>query len=408
MSDQFKSGLGELSKERSLYPQESLLKARSKKNSLQIGIPKETAFQENRVALTPDSVALLVNNGHEVIVEHKAGKKSKFEDSEYAEAGAKIGFANSEIFQSDIVLKIEPPTHEEIELIKKGAVLISALQIGNQKVEYLNALMEKKITAIGFELLEDKAGGMPIVRAMSEISGNVALPIASEYLNSFNEGNGIIIGGVTGVPPTKIVILGAGTVAEYAARAALGLGAEVQVFSNHIYKLRRIRQMLGQQIYTASLDTVTLTESLKSADVVIGAIRAEKGRTKVVVSEEMVMAMKPNSVIIDVSIDQGGIFATSEITTHDKPVFRKHDVIHYCVPNIASRVARTATTAFSNIFTPILLRVADEGDINDMIFNHKWFMRGVYIYRGSLTNYMVAQKFNLKCKDLNLLLAARY
>ena len=395
-------------KQFSLYPQESLLKKRSKGKNLLIGIPKETAFQENRVALTPDSVALLVNNGHEVRVEHKAGINSKFTDSEYSEAGAKIVYENSEIFQSDIVLKIEPLTQEEIGKLKDNAVLISALQIGNQNEEYIKSLKEKKITAIGFELLEDKAGGMPIVRAMSEISGSAVLPIASEYLNSFNGGNGLIVGGVTGVPPTKVVILGAGTVAEYAARAALGFGADVQVFSNHIYRLRRIKQMLGQQIYTSSIDTVTLTECLKSADVVIGAIRAEKGRNKIVVSEEMVMEMKPNSIIIDVSIDQGGIFATSETTTHDKPVFRKHDVIHYCVPNIASRVARTATTAFSNIFTPILLRIAEEGDINDMIFNHKWFMRGVYLYKGSLTNYMIAQKFNMKCKDLNLLLAARY
>jgi len=408
MSDQFKSGLGELSQARSLYPQESLLKVRSTNKSLFIGIPTETAFQENRVALTPDSVALLVNNGHEVWVEEKAGVKSKFSDKDYSEAGAKIVFGKAEIYQADIILKIEPPTSDEIQSLKTSSVLISALQIGNQNEEYIKALIEKKITAIGFELLEDKAGGMPIVRAMSEISGNVVLPIASEYLNSFNEGNGVILGGVTGVPPTRVVILGAGTVAEYAARAALGLGAEVQVFSNHIYKLRRIRHLLGQQIYTSSLDTYTLTESLKKADVVIGAIRAEKGRNKIVVSENMVMEMKENSIIIDVSIDQGGIFETSEITTHDKPIFRKHGVIHYCVPNIASRVARTATTAFSNIFTPILLKIAEEGDINDMIFNHKWFMRGVYLYRGSLTNYMIAQKFNMKCKDLNLLLAARF
>jgi alanine dehydrogenase len=249
---------------------------------------------------------------------------------------------------------------------------------------------------------------MPVVRAMSEIAGSTVLLIAAEYLSSVNNGKGIILGGVTGVPPTRVVILGAGTVAEYAARTALGLGAEIKIFDNQIYKLRRIKHALGQQVYTSTIDILTLGEAIRAADVVIGAMRPEKGIAKCIVSEEMVASMKPNSVIIDVGIDQGGCFETSELTNHKNPVYKKHDVIHYCVPNIASRVARTATTALSNIFTPILLQLAEEGGIDDMISINKWFMKSIYCYKGNLTNIMLARKFNIKYKDIELLIPPKF
>jgi len=282
------------------------------------------------------------------------------------------------------------------------------LQIGHLKVESLQALLKKKIISLAYEFIEDKVGGMPIVRAMSEIAGSSVLLIASEYLSTANNGKGVILGGITGVPPTKVVIIGAGTVAEFAARAALGLGADVQVFDNHLYKLRRIKHLLGQQIYTSTIDTITLGDTLKSADVVIGALRAEKGRARHVITEDMVMQMKPDSLIIDLSIDQGGCVETSEITTLSKPVFRRHDVIHYCVPNVASRVAHTAANALSNIFTPTILRAGEEGGVEPMIFSHKWFMKGVYTYKGGLTNEHVARKFGLKHKNIELLMAARF
>ena len=242
----------------------------------------------------------------------------------------------------------------------------------------------------------------------ADFIGSTVMLIAAEYLSSVNDGKGVILGGITGVQPTKVVVIGAGTVAEYAARTALGLGADIQIFDNHIYKLRRIKHALSHQIYTSTIDTKTLSESLKSADVVIGALRPEKGSARVIVSEEMVMNMKPNSIIIDCSIDQGGCVETSVMTTHDKPTYRKHDVIHHCVPNIASRVAHTATTALSNIFTPTILRAGEEGGIEEMIFSHKWFMEGVYAYKGSLTSNTIARKFKMKSKDLNLLMAARF
>jgi alanine dehydrogenase len=402
-----KSDIKELASKASLYPQEALLKVREGKNSLLIGLPKEITPFENRICLTPEAVALMVNNGHRVRVEAGAGLPAKYTDNEFSEAGAEIVYSAKEVFESELVLKVDPPSPEEIEYMKPGKSLISALQTAKLKPEYIHSLNNKKITSLAFEFIEDKVGGMPVIRAMSEIAGSTVMLIASEYLNSVNNGKGIILGGITGVPPTVVVILGAGTVSEYAARTAIGLGAEIKIFDNQIYKLRRLKHALGQQVYTSTIDTVTLEDALRRADVVIGAMRSEKGRNKFIVTEEMVAAMKPNSVIIDVSIDQGGCFETSEMTSHTNPVYKKYDVIHYCVPNIASRVARTATTALSNILTPILLQVADAGGMDNMIFSNNWLMKGVYTYKGSLTNFNLARKLNLKHKDLSLFLAAR-
>lgn len=407
MTEKKKSGFETLAKA-SLATQEQMLEVKKKKNSFFIGLPKEISLQENRITLTPDAVALLVNNGHEIWLETKAGIGSKFTDQQYSEAGAKIVYSPQEVYKANFILKIEPPTAEEIEFMRPGQTLISAIQLGHLDPENLQLMLKKKITALAYEFIEDKVGGMPIIRAMSEIAGSTVMLIAAEYLSTANNGKGVILGGITGVPPTKVVIIGAGTVAEFAARAALGLGADVQVFDNHLYKLRRIKHILGQQIYTSTIDTITLSDTLKSADVVIGALRAEKGRARHVVTEEMVSKMKPDSLIIDLSIDQGGCVETSEITTLKKPAFRKHDVIHYCVPNVASRVAHTATNALSNIFTPTILRAAEEGGIEEMIFSHKWFMKGVYTYKGGLTNESVARKFGLKHKNIELLLAARF
>jgi alanine dehydrogenase len=406
MTEKKKTGFEALAKA-SLHPQEKLLEVKKGKHSFFIGLPREISLQENRISLTPDAVAILVNNGHEIWVEAKAGLGSKFSDKEYSDAGAKIVYSPQEVYKADVILKIEPATLEEIEMMHPGQTLISAMQMGQLRVEVLQAMLKKKIIALAYEYIEDKVGGMPIIRAMSEIAGSSVLLIASEYLSTANNGKGVILGGITGVPPTKVVIIGAGTVAEFAARAALGLGAHVEVFDNHLYKLRRIKHVLGQQIYTSTIDTVTLGDTLKTADVVIGALRAEKGRARHVITEEMVTHMKQDSLIIDLSIDQGGCVETSELTTLSRPVFRRHGVIHYCVPNVASRVAHTAANALSNIFTPTILRAAEEGGVEAMIFSHKWFMKGVYTYKGGLTNEYVARKFGLKHKNIELLMAAR-
>ncbi|WP_339698872.1 alanine dehydrogenase [Algoriphagus aquimarinus] len=391
-----------------MIPKESPAKVRNRDHSLVIGLPKEISTQEKRIVITPESVGLLSNNGISVVVEAGAGLQSKFTDQDFSDAGAKVTSSKKEVFESDVVLKIDPPTQEEIEYMNQGSCLMSALQLEGQDQEFIQTLNRKKITAVAFEYLEDKVGGMPVVRAMSEIAGSTVMLIAAEYLSSENNGKGLIMGGVTGVPPTQVVIIGAGTVAEYAARTALGLGANIKVFDNHIYKLRRLKQLLGQQIYTSTIDNFSLNQALSEADVVIGALRAEKGRNKIVVSEEMVANMMHGSIIIDVAIDEGGCIETGKMTSHDEPVYQVHDIIHYCVPNIASRVARTASYSLSNIFTPIILQMADLGGAEEMIFNYKWFLRGVYTYRGSLTNAYMGRKFGISHKELQLLLAARY
>lgn len=391
-----------------LVPKEAPAQVRKSDKSLIVGLPKEASSQEKRICLTPEAIGLLSNNGINVVVETGAGLQAKFTDQDYSDAGAKVVYTSKEALDADVVLKVDPPTQVEIDMMRTGSCLISALQLGSQNQEFIQKLNEKKITAVAFEYLEDKVGGMPVVRAMSEIAGSTVMLIAAEYLSSVNDGKGLIMGGVTGVPPTQVVIIGAGTVAEYAARTALGLGANIKIFDNHIYKLRRIKQLIGQQIYTSTIDNFSLGQAMAEADVVIGALRAEKGRNKIVVSEEMVANMMHGSILIDVSIDQGGCIETARMTTHDEPVFMVHDIIHYCVPNIPSRVARTASYSLSNILTPIILQMADLGGAEEMIFNYKWFLRGVYTYRGSLTNAYLARKFGLTHKELQLLLAARY
>ncbi len=408
MTEKMKSGFAELARDTKLYTQEAPMRKKAGHKALFIGVPKEISLQESRVALKPESVDILVSNGHDVWVEAGAGNSAHFSDHEYSEAGAKVVYSSKEVCQADIILKVEPPTDKEINLLKPGSTLFSAFQTGRQSREYIESLNRKKINAIGYEFIEDKVGGLPMVRAMSEIAGSTVMLIAAELLSNTNQGKGVILGGITGVPPTQVVILGAGTVAEYAARACIGLGVDIQVFDNHIYKLRRIKHALGQQIHTSTIDNATVLKAIQNADVVVGAVRPEKGMNKCIVTEEMVSQMKPGSVIIDVGIDQGGCIETSEMTSHKRPTFRKYDIIHYCVPNIGSRVARTASLAISNIFTPIILQIADIGGIDEMILGNKWFMKGVYTYRGSLTNLQLAKKFNLGFKDLNLLMAARF
>jgi alanine dehydrogenase len=388
------SGFSDIAKQALMQPQESMLEVKNKKHKLYIGIPKEISFQENRIPLTPLSVALLVNNGHEVMLESNAGQAANFSDKDYSEQGAQIVYDTKKVYEADIIIKIAPPTLGEIELMKPGQTLMSALQLSTLKAETVNALINKKITALCFEHLRDEGNSLSVVRAMSEIVGATSILIAAEYLSNIFNGKGLMLGGITGVPPTEIVILGAGTVGEYAARTAISLGAEVKVFDPSIYKLRRLQNNIGSRVFTSVVQPIVLEKAITTCDVAIGAMRAEDGRSPCVVSEATVSRMKPNSVIIDVSIDQGGCFETSEVTNHTHPVFRKYDVIHYCVPNIASRVARTATYALTNIFAPILLDIGDHGSLKDLIWAKSGMRDSVYIYKG--------ERFSIPCKDLDL------
>ncbi|MFD0766405.1 alanine dehydrogenase [Mucilaginibacter lutimaris] len=402
------SGFSDVARQAMMQPQESMLEVKSKKDKLYIGIPKEISFQENRIPLTPLSVALLINNGHEVMLESNAGQAANFTDNNYSEQGAQIVYDTQKVYEADIIIKIAPPTKEEIEMMKPGQLLISTLQLATLKADCLHALMKKKITALCFEHLEDEGGSLTVVRAMSEIVGATSVLIAAEYLSNIFEGKGLMLGGITGVPPTEIVILGAGTVGEYAARTAISLGAQVKVFDQSIYKLRRLQNNIGTRVFTSVVQPIVLEKAITTCDVAIGAIRADDGRSPQIVSEATVSKMKPNSVIIDVSIDQGGCFETSEVTNHTHPVFRKYDVIHYCVPNIASRVARTATYALTNIFAPILLDIGEMGGLKNVIWQKAGIRKAVYIYQGHLTNKHMGERFNIPCKDLDLLVVSNH
>ena len=386
--------------------QTEMLEVVKKKNKLTIGIPTETRLQENRVALVPASIAGLVAAGHHVLIEAGAGMKTNYIDHRFSEAGAEIAYSKERVFKSDILIKVAPPTLDEIDLMHPGQVLISPLQIPILNAEYVEKLMKKRVIALAMEYIKDEFGSFPIVRTMSEIAGINAMMTAAELMTTTSGGKGALLGSVSGVPPAKIVILGAGVVAEVATRVALGLGAEVRIFDNNISKLMRIQGVVGRPLNTSSLNHYQLTKELLSADVAIGAMHSTAGRSPVIVSEDIVAEMKQGSVIIDVSIDQGGCFATSEVTSHEKPTFTKHGVIHYCVPNIASKVARTASIAVSNIMTPLLLKAGDTGSIEDLLFNNHGLRHGVYTFKGSLTNEYLSKRFGLKFTDLDLLMTS--
>ena len=386
-----------------LLPKEERLEISNDSTSLFIGIPKERSFQEKRICLTPDAVSALTNNGHRVLIESGAGNNAAFEDKEYSEAGAEITIDTAKVFSSSIILKVEPPTLDEIEMIKPNAVLISALQLKMQNEAYFQSLAKKKITALGFEFIKDNDGTFPAVRQISEIAGAASILIASEIMSVTNEGNGLMLGNISGVPPTEVVIIGAGIVGEYAAKSAIGLGANVRVFDNSITKLRTLQANIGRRVYTSTMQPKNLMKALMRCDVAIGASKG-KNRAPVLVNEAMVELMKQGSVIVDVSIDMGGCFETSELTTHDKPTFEKHGVIHYCVPNIPARYSRTSSVSLSNIFTPYLLQISEAGGLENAIRQDHGLKNGLYLYHGVITNKSISNWFNLDSSDLNLLI----
>lgn len=386
-----------------LLPQEETLEVYKTKGELFIGIPKETHFQEKRVCLTPDAVSALVSNGHRVMIESGAGLGANFKDKTYSEAGAEITKDTAKVFSCPIILKVEPPSLDEITLINPQTILISALQLKTQSKKYFEALASKRITALAFEFIKDEDGAYPAVRSLSEIAGTASILIASELLSNINGGNGLMFGNISGVPPTEVVIIGAGTVGEFAARSAIGLGANVKVFDNSITKLRCIQSSLGRTIYTSTIQPKNLLKALKRCDIAIGAVRG-KNRSPIIVTEAMVDTMKSGAVVIDVSIDMGGCFETSQVTNHDKPTFEHNGVIHYCVPNIPARYSRSASVSISNIFTPYLLKIAEDGGIENAIRFDRGLKNGLYFYHGILTNKSVADWFDLDCSDVNLLI----
>jgi alanine dehydrogenase len=385
-----------------LLPQEEKLEISKQRSDLFIGIPKESSYQERRICLTPDAVNSLVSEGHRVMIESGAGLSASYTDQEFSDAGAEITADTKKVFSCPILLKISPLSTEEIELVNPETIVISAIQLKTRNKDYFEALAKKKITALAFEYIKDEDGTYPAVKSLSEIAGIASVLIASELMINNQFGKGLLFGNITGVPPTEVVILGAGTVGEFAAKSALGLGASVKVFDNSITKLRRLQNNLNQRIFTSTIQQKALLKALRRCDVAIGAMRG-KERCPVVVSETMVELMKKGSVIVDVSIDTGGCFETSEVTTHEKPTFINHEVIHYCVPNIPSRYSKTASLSISNIITPFLLQIADDGGIERAIRYNNGLKHGVYTYHGILTNKAIGEWFNLNYSDINLI-----
>src|SRR6195952_4679704 len=386
---------------------EETLDVKPKSTSLRIGVPKETAFQEHRIGLSPEAVGVLVSNGHEVLIEHNAGEAAHYRDKDYSEAGAKIVYDKAAVYKAPVLVKSAPVMEEDLPLLQMNQVIISPIHLSAMKAELLEKMMEKRISGISFENLKDDSGTYPIVRSMSEIAGSAVMLVAGQYLSSANHGKGVLLGGISGIPPTKVIILGAGIVGEFAARAALALGASVKVFDNSVYRLKRLQNNIGQRMWTSVMEPRILPKQLKTCEVAVGALSSQTGRTPLIVTEEMVSNMRPGSVIIDVSIDRGGCFETSEITTHEHPIYMKYGVIHYCVPNIPSGFARTASQAISNVLMPLLLAAGEDGGFERMVWHQVHLRSGIYMFKGALTNFYLSERFNLKFTDLNLLIASQ-
>ncbi|WP_121965954.1 alanine dehydrogenase [Myroides sp. N17-2] len=384
-----------------LIPQEECLMVERKRSDLFIGVPKENILIEKRICITPEAVQTLSTYGHRILIEKGAGEAASYSDLDYSKAGAEITTDTKKIFSCPVIVKVAPPTLEEIKLMAPYTVVWSTVQLKTLTRKYFETLSKKKISAIGFDFIHDEHGTYPAVSALSEIAGTASILIASELMTTTNNGKGLLFGNITGVTPTEVVILGAGLVAENAARTAMGMGANVRVFDNSIQKLRRLQNNLPQRISTSTIQEKILLKALMRCDVAIGAIRG-KNRAPIVVSDTMVENMKKGAVIIDVSIDTGGCFETSELTTHDHPTFIKNGVVHYCVPNITSRYSRTASMALSNIITPLLLEYTDSGDLDGTVNCESVIKSGIYSYKGLVTNRNVAEWFDLDFKDIHL------
>jgi alanine dehydrogenase len=385
-----------------LLPQEEKLEIAKQKSELFIGIPKETSHQERRICLTPDAVNSLTYHGHRVMIESGAGESSSYSDKEYSDAGAEVTQDPKRVFGCPMILKVEPASIAEIEMMNQNTIIISSIQIKTRNKDYFEALTKKKITALAFEYIKDEDGTYPAVKSLSEIAGTASILVAAELMIANQFGKGLLFGNITGVPPTDVVILGAGTVGEFAAKTAIGLGATVKVFDNSITKLRRLQNNLNQRIFTSTIQPKALLKALRRCDVAIGAMRGIE-RCPVVVTETMVEHMKKGAVIVDVSIDTGGCFETSEVTTHEKPTFIKNDVVHYCVPNIPSRYSKTASLSISNIVSPYLMQIAEDGGIESAIRCNKGLKNGVYMYHGILSNKAIGDWFGLSHSDINLI-----
>lgn len=387
-------------------PKEEHLETAVKNRRITIGIPSDTKEDEKRVALTPESVNLLVESDNEVIVQKGAGLGANYSDKDYNENGAIMTDSPARVYSADVVIKVAPFTEKETDYLKGNQVVMSYLNVLKLKEETLGKLIRKKVTALAFEKIRDSNGVMPVVESMGEITGVTSILIASDYLSNHHGGKGVMLGGITGVTPTEVVIIGANTAGEYAARAAIGLGSQVRVFDNSLHRLRRFQNLIGQRLQTSVFHPQVMKKALVSADVLIGAIELDDLRPWYFITEDMIRSMKKGSVVIDLSIDRGGCIETTECRALRDPVYEKHGVIHFSAWNLPSRVARTASIALSNVFTPLLQSMADAGGITQLLKNDPGLRNGAYLYNGMLTNETLGQKFGILSKDLDLLISA--
>lgn len=387
-------------------PKEEQLETAVRTRNISIGVPSDSKDDEKRVALTPEAVNILVERDNEVIVQKGAGLGANYSDKDYSENGAIITDSLARVYGTDVVIKVAPFSEKETDYLKGNQVVLSYLNVLKLNEEILSKLIRKKVTAIAFEKIRDTNGVMPVVESMSEICGITSILVASEYLSNMHGGKGVMLGGITGVTPTEVVILGANTAGEYAARAAIGLGSTVRIFDESLHRLRRFQNLLGQRLQTSVFHPQVLKKALKSADVLIGAIELEDLRPWYYITEDMVRNMKKGAVIIDLSIDRGGCIETTECRAMHDPVYEKHGVVHFSAWNLPSRVARSASIALSNVFAPLLQNMAESGGITQLLKNNQGVRSGAYLYNGMLTNETLGQKFGIISKDLDLLISA--
>jgi alanine dehydrogenase len=399
-SNQYPSG------QQHLFPQEEMLEIQKSRKQIVIGIPAENETVDNRVPLTPQAVELLSTHGHKVMIEQGAGEGSNYMDLHFSEAGAEIIQDRKKIFEAELVLKVAPFQLNDIQMLTHNQAIVSALHSSSQTIEQINCLLKKRVKAISFENLRNDLDDYPIIKSMSEIAGKLAINIAAEYLSKQHGGKGVLLGGITGISPAEVIIIGAETAAIHAAFAAMGLGATIKVFDNSIHKLRQIKLHLGHQIYTSILQPLALLKALRSADVVIGAFGPDDSRSGSIVTKEMVGQMKPGTIIVDLNVDNGSCFETARPTTLNDPVYTELGVLHFCLPNISSRAARTASIALSNVLAPLILRMGNEGGIIQLLKSDQGIRNGVYAFNGILTNQKLGVKFGIQAKDINLLMAA--
>ena len=402
----YSSDLGTLEFELGVKTLERWLLKPEKKMNVAIAMPRERAQDERRVALSPAGVQILVEQGIRVIVEAGAGTFCNFSDIDYSDAGALVASCPEELYrQANVIVKVSPPLPEELGMFVPGQMLISALHLGTVNRQMIGTLIEKNITALGFEFIETRDGELPIVRTMSEIAGSLAIQTAAKYLESGYGGSGILLGGIAGVPPAHVTIIGAGTVGLFAAQDALGLGAQVTVIDKEINRLRRFEAFFNRHLVTAIANEHYIAKLAEISDVMIGALSPRLKLGKPLVSEQVVKTMKPGSVIIDVSIDQGACFATSRHTTHTNPIYVKHGVTHYCVPNIPSAVAKTASFALTNALLPFLQKLTAHETIPDILWKSHSLRKGTYLYKGYVTKKILAELTDFPFREIDMLLA---